>query len=162
MGRIATWLGFGGGLNSRDLKVIDDEQVRRAIAEEVDTHLERQRRYRVVFALVTVAVWAVAILLILLTALVSRFQRMGALAHAVPLVLIGAAVGPFLVQRALFHRRAQRLLRELLIERGILVCVHCGYDLRGQTEPRCPECGRAFDPELLRESTGAANDRRSS
>jgi hypothetical protein len=28
-------------------------------------------------------------------------------------------------------------------------CVHCGYDLRGQTDPRCPECGRSFDPTLL-------------
>ncbi len=24
-------------------------------------------------------------------------------------------------------------------------CVRCGYDLRGQVEPRCPECGTAFD-----------------
>ncbi len=26
-------------------------------------------------------------------------------------------------------------------------CLTCGYALRGQTEPRCPECGRAFDPD---------------
>jgi len=25
-------------------------------------------------------------------------------------------------------------------------CLDCGYALRGQTEPRCPECGREFDP----------------
>ena len=25
-------------------------------------------------------------------------------------------------------------------------CLHCGYDLRGLTEHRCPECGRQFDP----------------
>lgn len=25
-------------------------------------------------------------------------------------------------------------------------CRACGYALRGLTEPRCPECGRAFDP----------------
>jgi hypothetical protein len=24
-------------------------------------------------------------------------------------------------------------------------CLTCGYDLRGLPEPRCPECGRAFD-----------------
>ncbi len=24
-------------------------------------------------------------------------------------------------------------------------CVQCGYSLRGLTEPRCPECGMAFD-----------------
>ncbi len=26
-------------------------------------------------------------------------------------------------------------------------CRECGYLLRGLTEPRCPECGRPFDPE---------------
>ena len=28
-------------------------------------------------------------------------------------------------------------------------CVSCGYLLFGLTEPRCPECGRGFSPELL-------------
>lgn len=28
-------------------------------------------------------------------------------------------------------------------------CVHCGYDLRGQAEPRCPECGKSFDEKLM-------------
>jgi hypothetical protein len=27
-------------------------------------------------------------------------------------------------------------------------CTKCGYNLRGQVEPRCPECGEAFDPAL--------------
>lgn len=26
-------------------------------------------------------------------------------------------------------------------------CLECGYNLRALTEHRCPECGRAFDPE---------------
>ncbi len=26
------------------------------------------------------------------------------------------------------------------------VCENCGYDIRGLPEPRCPECGTAFDP----------------
>lgn len=25
-------------------------------------------------------------------------------------------------------------------------CIHCGYNLTGLTEPRCPECGREFSP----------------
>lgn len=28
-------------------------------------------------------------------------------------------------------------------------CVYCGYDLRGLSKPRCPECGREFDKRLL-------------
>lgn len=31
-------------------------------------------------------------------------------------------------------------------------CTHCQYNLRGLTEPRCPECGRPFDPANLHTS----------
>lgn len=27
-----------------------------------------------------------------------------------------------------------------------IYCLECGYDLTGLPEPRCPECGTAFDP----------------
>lgn len=35
--------------------------------------------------------------------------------------------------------------RARLIERCGFRCQSCGYDLQGQVEPRCPECGREFD-----------------
>jgi hypothetical protein len=50
---------------------------------------------------------------------------------------------------ALVRHAARRQLRERLVELGVPICIHCGYDLRGQTVPRCPECGRGFDPALL-------------
>jgi hypothetical protein len=28
-------------------------------------------------------------------------------------------------------------------------CIHCQYNLRGVAEPRCPECGKPFDPAAL-------------
>ncbi|MEZ6194085.1 MAG: hypothetical protein R3C45_22795 [Phycisphaerales bacterium] len=31
-----------------------------------------------------------------------------------------------------------------------LCCPMCDYDLTGTTEPRCPECGKGFDPAALR------------
>ena len=31
-------------------------------------------------------------------------------------------------------------------------CIHCQYNLRGLTEPRCPECGKPFDPAALNTS----------
>lgn len=34
-------------------------------------------------------------------------------------------------------------IRIELRRRGYLVCLNCGYDLRGTTEHRCPECGTA-------------------
>ena len=47
------------------------------------------------------------------------------------------------------RRRLPRRVRAALLECGIPVCMKCGYDLRGQTFPRCPECGREFDETLL-------------
>ena len=33
---------------------------------------------------------------------------------------------------------------------GAMPCRGCGYDLRGQTQTRCPECGRTFFPRVAR------------
>ena len=48
-----------------------------------------------------------------------------------------------------FRNPVRRMLRERLAADGVPICVPCGYDLRGQTSPRCPECGTDFDPSLL-------------
>ena len=52
---------------------------------------------------------------------------------------------------ALFRHMQLSLLRpymrKALDER---ICKQCGYWLIGLTEPRCPECGTPFDPELLK------------
>ncbi len=42
-----------------------------------------------------------------------------------------------------FRRLTQESLRRQLIERGVPICITCGYDLRGQLDSRCPECGAA-------------------
>lgn len=36
-----------------------------------------------------------------------------------------------------------------LVPQHAYACLGCGYDLRGQTQPRCPECGKEFDENLL-------------
>ena len=43
----------------------------------------------------------------------------------------------------------RRSLREQLVEKGVPVCLECGYDLRGQIDARCPECSTPFDEQLL-------------
>lgn len=50
----------------------------------------------------------------------------------------------------LFRTHTQRSLRRQLVERGVPICVACGYDLRGQLEPRCPECGTPCAPSILK------------
>ena len=62
-------------------------------------------------------------------------------------ILLGIPVGGPAVW--LGQGRIRRSLRRQLCERGIPVCIACAYDLRGQVELRCPECGRRFEAALL-------------
>ena len=52
--------------------------------------------------------------------------------------------------------KMRRCLREHLVRFGFAVCLDCGYDLRGQTVSRCPECGKRFDAKELGKSKEAA------
>jgi hypothetical protein len=61
--------------------------------------------------------------------------------------LLGVSGASLLIR--FYRRNIQRSLRSQLIERGTPICLECGYDLRGQIESRCPECGTAFDSSLL-------------
>ncbi len=42
----------------------------------------------------------------------------------------------------------RKAVRGYLLLRGVLVCLNCGYDLRGQEVPRCPECGWECDARV--------------
>ena len=57
--------------------------------------------------------------------------------------LIGGLFGLTLVR--MFQRSIRGSLRTHLNDAGIPICMGCGYDVRGQTERRCSECGRPFD-----------------
>jgi len=79
---------------------------------------------------------AVVLVAVFATLLVSRVTRLPANMD-LPLVL--GVFGGILVIHFLCFERAR------VIERCGFRCQHCGYDLQGQVEPRCPECGREFD-----------------
>ncbi len=76
--------------------------------------------------------------------------RLGIPASIAPL-LAGTLLGVFFapILNWWYRRPIQRCLREELVDRGIPICLECGYDIQGQIEPRCPECGTPFDPKLL-------------
>ncbi len=59
---------------------------------------------------------------------------------------------------SLTRGRVRRKLRQQLIHAGFAICGPCGYDLRGTTEPRCPECGAPFGEQLLIDTTVQNND----
>lgn len=52
----------------------------------------------------------------------------------------------YLLFVAVCVRSLRRAVRALLRERGIHVCMACGYDLRGGAGDRCPECGTPDQP----------------
>lgn len=62
---------------------------------------------------------------------------------AIPILLVGRYWA--------IKSRVQRSVRTWLVQQGYPLCVRCGYDLRGLTDPRCPECGSRFDPDLLKQ-----------
>lgn len=64
----------------------------------------------------------------------------------IPSMMLGAGFG-FAFQY-LYRKPVQLALRKLLNDRGIPICMECGYDLRGLPEPRCPECGTACGSRL--------------
>lgn len=61
---------------------------------------------------------------------------------------VGAALASLLTLW-LVRRRIARNMRAELLKRGKPTCLSCGYDLRGQQDPRCPECGTPFNPIIL-------------
>lgn len=52
-----------------------------------------------------------------------------------------AIMGGHLASTMLLRGRLRRALREELNQRGVPLCISCGYDLAGMASPRCPECG---------------------
>ncbi len=54
-----------------------------------------------------------------------------------------------IVQKIYDGRRIKRILRQMLLRRGIrpAVCFGCGYNLRASTSGTCPECGMIVEME---------------
>ncbi len=74
----------------------------------------------------------------------SRYVAVG-----VFVVLLPAAYLAF----RLLREPMRRVVRGDLQAAGVPICIQCGYDLRGQTIARCPECGQPFEEKLLPEKT---------
>lgn len=88
---------------------------------------------------------AMAAPLILWPALRVSFGRQSAVAERLTIFVyfIGLAAVFTVVGMRPLRQMILRRLREYMNEKGITVCIGCGYDLRGSIAPRCPECGES-------------------
>lgn len=97
----------------------------------------------IVFGAVAILWWLMSLLLRLVAwpLIVENGLRMAGL-------VLGSAVSIRHMTRSVYAKP----LRDKLLDRGIPICLKCGYLLHGLplTSERCPECGRAFD-ERVRE-----------
>lgn len=92
----------------------------------------------------------VAILGVWIAPLDKYFLVMSEIVDWISISLIGAIP---LGITLLFRRRVRQHLRRELVKSGVPICIKCSYDLRGQVEPRCPECGNTFDANLVNPGT---------
>ena len=128
-----------------ELNLFETDEDRRAVLRKVRRRLIRSWR----FWLHVIAGNVLAVLFCFWNA--SFLRQMLALPMWAYGLIVGATMSACFggVFTYLFRKPIQRHLRNELIARRIPICITCGYDLRGQIEPRCPECDTEFDPQLL-------------
>ncbi len=101
------------------------------------------------FSGVVTVVWFIAITLapIVLVLCGARLLRPSTQAVVYLMTMVAfalAGAGAVLRYRRVPLIRAT--LRRMALEQGVSVCQACGYDLRGTSADRCPECGAAKPP----------------
>ena len=133
----------------RELALLETQAERDRARWHVWRHLFASWRYWALCAVVIgVMLPALAAALPLARLAAAAFQVQGKsfeawffIIYSMTLAVAFAYGGMWPLRRMVLDR-----LRGHLRELGIPVCVSCGYDLRGQTTSRCPECGTPFEP----------------
>ena len=126
------------------------EEARTAAVKEIDEDIERSSRFWI--SIVTV-VATLIVTSIIARIILHQFTSLGSgwisLMVFPAVILIG-----YLLVVWIWRRGVARSLRGKLVEAGVPVCLRCGYDLRGTTEPRCPECGWRVNEVVRRAFSG--------
>jgi len=128
-----------------ELLLFPDDAARKAASKKANRASITSRRFWLCAAIITCAgICSYYVLFPIQSSAMPKYLRLiVVLCVYAYFPVAGVAGGIWL--RAVYRRS----LRLQLQETGIPVCLHCGYDLRGQLDPRCPECGQPFDPALL-------------
>ena len=128
-----------------ELNLLETKAERRKVHRRALKRLRRRPRFWINLTLALVSLGATAILAVLW--LERWFPMLHGNTGGIAVGIIGGTFG--VTFQYVFRKPLRKQMRLELAAMGIPVCIACGYDLRGQREPRCPECGRPFDAKLI-------------
>ncbi|MHC4126690.1 MAG: hypothetical protein ACYSWT_03970 [Planctomycetota bacterium] len=135
-----------------ELNLLDSAAERRKVSRTAHRSVMRTRRFWLCW--VGAAVSAVSAMVFIVGVFIPWLKQHVALPDWLVKIVMAFLVTGIVAGGWQFglRRPTRRRIREELLARGIPVCLACGYSLRGQTGTRCPECGRAFDPQRFERS----------
>ena len=145
---------------AEEVAILETPEARAAAMKVVEERVSKNRRYKlldfgcygVCFMLGMTLTFAYTGWMSVFFTWIPRTRRLE-FGLGLSCMMLFATLG-FFAPIVLSRARARRVAREYLNVHGFTLCMHCGYDRRGAAEPRCPECGKAFE----RVRDGATND----
>ncbi|MCP3905407.1 MAG: hypothetical protein GY715_17415 [Planctomycetes bacterium] len=136
----AVWDHGAGSLTSfPELALFPTDEEGRQALRRVRLRMIFRRQFYLAWAVAAVSCLAITVLLrtvlsgIGLPISYTTLKLILVLPVMIPCVLLGIWVT---------NRHAQKMLRKELLDRGVPICVPCGYTLIGSPGPNCPECGK--------------------
>jgi len=125
-----------------EISLLESVEERKRVCDGGYVAFLKQWRTWITFVLYSAALACAALALSELAKTVTQggqWRRAGAqLAVFLPVICEMLLIPLMMV---LFRKSMRVYLRQYLNDHGIPICQNCGYDLRGQGTPRCPECG---------------------
>ncbi len=128
-----------------ELLLLEDPEDRKVVFKDCWRHV-RRRKHLVTWGGLGGGFGGAVFGLVLVVFLLPELRRHVPLPNAAVGGIVGAVVGSccMVLMQRIVHKPLQKAIRRALVERGIPVCVNCGYDLRGNVSGVCPECGKAI------------------
>lgn len=128
-----------------EIRLLENKEERRGAYGSMMRSFYRDRRNWISVSMFALGVAFISLVCVIACALIFHgpWSNIGigvALILALMVIPLLAQVFDFYWHR----KRLSKYLRKYLNEHGVPICMPCGYDLRGQVDLYCPECGTPF------------------